>query len=412
MTETKRYAWVVVGLLWVVALLNYMDRQMLSTMKPAMQIDIADLQSATNFGYLMAIFLWIYGFMSPVSGIIADKFNRKWLIIGSLFVWSVVTFAMGYATTFNQLYILRAIMGVSEALYIPAGLSLIADFHSSRTRSLAIGIHMTGLYMGQALGGFGATVAKNYTWQATFHVFGMIGIVYAVILIFFLREKKVTEVEIAIKTLNPSKVPIIKGLVLLLSNISFWIILMYFAIPSLPGWGVKNWLPTLFSQNLNLPMEQAGPLSTITLAASSFIGVIFGGILSDKWVQKNIKGRIYTSAIGLGLTIPSLLLIGFGHSLFHVVGAALCFGVGFGMFDANNMPILCQFVSSKYRATAYGLMNMTGVFAGAFITNLLGKSTDSGSLGHDFAMLSIIVFVALLIQLYFLRPKFNDFNDV
>ncbi|HTM98629.1 MAG TPA: MFS transporter, partial [Pedobacter sp.] len=348
----------------------------------------------------------------PVSGIIADKFNRKWLIIGSLFVWSVVTFAMGYATTFNQLYILRAIMGVSEALYIPAGLSLIADFHSSKTRSLAIGIHMTGLYMGQALGGFGATVAKNYTWQATFHVFGMIGIVYAVILIFFLREKKVTEVEIAVKTLNPSKVPIIKGLVLLLSNISFWIILMYFAIPSLPGWGVKNWLPTLFSQNLNLPMEQAGPLSTITLAASSFIGVIFGGILSDKWVQKNIKGRIYTSAIGLGLTIPSLLLIGFGHSLFHVVGAALCFGVGFGMFDANNMPILCQFVSSKYRATAYGIMNMTGVFAGAFITNLLGKSTDSGSLGHDFAMLSIIVFVALLIQLYFLRPKFNDFNDV
>ncbi|HTM98526.1 MAG TPA: MFS transporter [Pedobacter sp.] len=98
MTETKRYAWVVVGLLWVVALLNYMDRQMLSTMKPAMQIDIADLQSATNFGYLMAIFLWIYGFMSPVSGIIADKFNRMWLIIGSLFVWSVVTFAMGYAT--------------------------------------------------------------------------------------------------------------------------------------------------------------------------------------------------------------------------------------------------------------------------------------------------------------------------
>lgn len=409
--ETKRYAWTVVGLLWVVALLNYMDRQMLSTMKPSMQIDIADLQSATNFGYLMAIFLWIYGFMSPVSGIIADKFNRKWLIVGSLFVWSAVTFAMGYATTFNQLYLLRAIMGVSEALYIPAGLSLIADFHSSKTRSLAIGIHMTGLYMGQALGGFGATVAKNYTWQATFHFFGMIGIVYALILVFFLREKKVAKATATDQLTAGPKVPILKGLALLLSNISFWIILMYFAIPSLPGWGVKNWLPTLFAQNLNLPMEQAGPLSTITIAASSFIGVIFGGILSDRWVQKNLKGRIYTSAIGLGLTIPSLLLIGFGHSLFHVVGAALCFGVGFGMFDANNMPILCQFVSSKYRATAYGIMNMTGVFAGAYITDLLGKSTDSGNLGHDFAMLSIIVFAALMIQLYFLRPKFNDFTD-
>jgi MFS family permease len=411
MTDNKRYPWIVVGLLWVVALLNYMDRQMLSTMKPAMQIDIAELQSATNFGYLMAIFLWIYGFMSPISGIIADKFNRKRLIIGSLFVWSAVTFAMGYATTFNELYILRAIMGVSEALYIPAGLSLIADFHSSKTRSLAIGIHMTGLYMGQALGGFGATVAKNYTWQSTFHFFGMIGIVYAIVLVFFLKEKKTDEIIKSNQVLASPKVPILKGLALLLGNISFWIILMYFAIPSLPGWGMKNWLPTLFSQNLNLPMEQAGPLSTITIAASSFIGVIFGGILSDKWVQKNIRGRIYTSAIGLGLTIPSLLLIGFGHSLFHVVGAAVLFGVGFGMFDANNMPILCQFVSAKYRATAYGIMNMTGVFAGAFITNLLGKSTDSGSLGHDFAMLSIIVFIALIIQLYFLRPKFNDFQD-
>ena len=81
------------------------------------------------------------------------------------------------------------------------------------------------------------------------------------------------------------------------------------------------------------------------------------------------------------------------------------------MFDANNMPILCQFVSSRYRATAYGLMNMTGVFAGAFITDLLGKSTDAGSLGKDFAMLSGIVLIALLIQLYFLRPKVNDFVD-
>jgi len=409
MKETKRYAWVVVGLLWFVALLNYMDRQMLSTMRPAMQLEIADLQSATNFGYLMAIFLWIYGFMSPISGIIADKLNRKWLIVGSLLVWSAVTFLMGYATTFNQIYWLRALMGVSEALYIPAGLSLIADYHSSKTRSVAIGIHMTGLYMGQALGGFGATIASKFSWQATFHSFGLVGIAYALILVFFLHEKKVTTIHE--KESVKVKPNLFRGLALLFSNISFWVILIYFAIPSLPGWATKNWLPTLFANNLKIDMAEAGPISTITIAASSFLGVIFGGILSDRWVQKNIKGRIYTSAIGLALTIPSLLLIGFGHSLFNIIGAAFCFGFGFGMFDANNMPILCQFVSAKYRATAYGLMNMMGVFAGAFITDFLGKSTDSGSLGKDFAMLSVIVLIALMIQLYFLRPKFNDFED-
>lgn len=404
------YPWVVVGLLWAVALLNYMDRQMLSTMKPSMQVDIHELQSATNFGYLMGIFLWIYGIMSPISGIIADKVNRKWLIVASLFVWSGVTFAMGYANTFHQLYLLRATMGVSEALYIPAGLSLIADYHSDKTRSLAIGIHMTGLYMGQALGGFGATIAAKFSWHQTFHWFGLIGIVYSLVLILFLREKK-NVVVINDNIVQKKSSSLFKGLAVLFTNISFWIILFYFAIPSLPGWGIKNWLPTLFANHLKIDMAQAGPLSTITIAASSFLGVIFGGILSDRWVQKNIRGRIYTSAIGLALTIPALLLIGFGHTLFNVIGAAFCFGFGYGMFDANNMPILCQFVSSKYRATAYGLMNMAGVFAGAFITDILGKSTDAGNLGKSFAMLSGIVFIALAVQLYFLRPTMRETTD-
>ena len=412
MSYSKKYPWIVVGLLWVVALLNYMDRQMLSTMKPSMQIDIHELQLATNFGYLMAIFLWIYGFMSPFSGMIADRLSRKWLIVGSLFVWSGVTFFMGYATSFNQLYWLRAIMGVSEALYIPAALSLIADFHTSKTRSLAIGIHMTGFYMGQAIGGFGATVAANWSWQLTFHFFGIIGIAYSAILILFLKDKKnIATTSDLDQFSNKSNAGLFKGVALLFTNISFWIILFYFAIPSLPGWAIKNWLPTLFSQNLSIPMSKAGPLSTITIAISSFIGVLVGGILSDKWVQNNNKGRVYTSAIGLSFTIPALLFIGFGHSLFFVVGAAILFGIGYGMFDANNMPILCQFVSVKYRATAYGLMNMVGVFAGAFITSLLGKFTDAGGLGKGFSMLAAIVLVALVIQLYFLRPTVNDFTD-
>lgn len=402
MKNTKYYPWIAVGLLWVVALLNYMDRQMLSTMKPSMQMDIIELQTATNFGRLMAVFLWIYGLMSPFSGIIADKVNRKKLIVGSLFIWSMITFAMGYATNFNQLYALRAIMGISEALYIPAALSLIADLHSSKSRSLAIGIHMTGLYVGQALGGFGATIADSFSWETAFHTFGLFGMVYSGVLIFFLKDAKRGKTEDEEKK---QSIPILKILGLLFSNLAFWVILFYFAIPSLPGWAIKNWLPTLFSQNLGLDMATAGPMSTITIATSSFIGVIFGGILSDRWVQKNVKGRVYTSALGMGLTIPAILLIGFGHSTLHVVGAAFCFGFGYGMADANFMPILSQFVHSRYRATAYGIMNMVGVFAGAFITDLLGKSTDKGNLGSDFAMLAAVVLIAVVVQLYFLKPK-------
>lgn len=410
MKNSKIYPWIVVGLLWGVALLNYMDRQMLSTMKDAMQVDIVELQSATNFGYLMAIFLWIYALMSPVSGVIADRMSRKWLIVGSLFVWSSVTYLMGIAETFNQIVFLRALMGVSEALYIPAGLSLIADYHTGKSRSLAVGIHMTGLYTGQAIGGFGATVADAFSWHTTFHWFGIIGIAYAVILMLFLHDKKTEILPTEKLQANPQKEKdsVFTSLKSLLTNVAFWVILLYFAAPSLPEWATKNWLPTLFAENLDLPMSQAGPISTITIAVSSFIGVLIGGPLSDKWVQKNLRGRVYTGAIGLGLTIPSLLLLGFGHNLVAVVGAGLLFGIGYGIFDTNNMPILCQFVSHKQRATAYGVMNMIGVSAGAFITHLLGRWGDSGNLGAGFAMLAIVVAIALGVQLYFLRPKTDN----
>ena len=342
-------------------------------------------------------------------GIIADRLSRKWLIVGSLFVWSSVTYLMGIANTFDQVFWLRAVMGISEALYIPAALSLIADYHTGKSRSLAIGIHMTGLYTGQAVGGFGATVAAAFSWHTTFHWFGIIGIAYAVVLMLFLRDKKSEVVTDRIEPVaQKEKESVFTSLKSLLTNVAFWVILLYFAAPSLPGWATKNWLPTLFAENLDLPMSQAGPISTITIAVSSFIGVLIGGTLSDKWVQKNLRGRVYTGAIGLGLTIPSLLLLGFGHNIVAVVGAGLLFGVGYGIFDTNNMPILCQFVSSKQRATAYGVMNMVGVFAGAFITNLLGQWGDSGNLGLGFAMLAIVVAVALCAQLYFLRPKTDN----
>lgn len=410
-SKSKNYKWLVVTLLWVVALLNYMDRQMLSTMKESMQGDIAELKSAEAFGFLMAIFLYIYGFMSPIAGTIADRVNRKWLIVGSLLVWSAVTYCMGLTNNYNQLLWLRALMGVSEALYIPAGLALITDYHTGKSRSLAIGIHMTGLYAGQALGGFGATVAQSYSWHTAFHWFGIIGIVYAIVLVFLLHDvnRQSTDNSNAGDTADTQRIPVLKGMSMLFSNIAFWVILFYFAAPSLPGWATKNWLPTLFAENLQIPMSEAGPLSTFTIALSSFVGaVLIGGPLSDYWVQKNIKGRIYTSAIGLGFTIPSLILLSTGHSFVAVVGAGICFGIGFGMFDANNMPILCQFVPSRLRATAYGFMNMVGVFAGAAITQVLGRFKDQGNFGAGFAALAAIVAVALIVQLMVLKPRVQN----
>ena len=407
-TDTAKrniYPWVVVGLLSVVAFLNYLDRQMLATMQEAIGADIAELQLSQNFGRLMAIFLWIYAIVSPFAGSVADRLSRKWLIVGSLGVWSTVTLLMGLCTSFSQMYVLRGLMGISEALYIPSSLSLIADYHEGKNRSLAIGLHMTGLYLGQAVGGFGAIFSSALSWRWTFSGFGIIGILYAVVLMVFLKEIRrpapviSSEVEKSVK-----KDSIFKSFGLIFSNIAFWAILFFFASTSLPGWATKNWLPTLFAGSIDNPMW-AGPVATITIALSSFIGVMFGGPLSDRWVKKNLKGRIYTSAIGLGLMIPALVLMGLGSGLVAAVASGLIFGLGYGMFDTNNMPILCQFVPSRLRATAYGFMNMVGVAMGALVTTLLGRVSN---LGVAFAILGGVTFLALAVQLLVLHPKTDN----
>ena len=412
LTEKKFYPWLVVGMLVIVSLLNYLDRQMLATMRPYMMTDIKELESITNFGRLMAIFLWTYALMSPVSGIIADKLNRKWLIVFSLFVWSFVTLCMGYVHDIEMLYVLRAIMGISEAFYIPAALSLTADYHQGKTRSIAIGALTSGIYLGQAIGGFGATLSAHTTWQFTFHFFGLIGILYSLVLILFLREKKTYIVQKSNKLtfkgiLNSN----FGGLAILFTNITFWVMLFYFAALNLPGWTTKNWLPTMLSESLNMKMEYAGPISTVTLALSSFIGVFIGGVISDKWVKKKLKGRIYTSSFGLSMIIPALLLMSFGNGLVMIVLAAVIFGFGFGMYDTNNMPILCQFIPSRYRATGYGLMNFVGIAAGALITDILGKAFEADYKNIVFLVMILAVALSIFLQLKILNPKTVDMTD-
>ena len=413
MKQSKYYPWVVVGLLWVVALLNYMDRQMLSTMKEAMSHSIPELEKAETFGNLMAAFMWIYGLMSPFAGAIADRMNRKWLIVASLFVWSSVTLLMGFTHDFSTLYILRMVMGLSEAMYIPAALALIADFHTGKSRSLAIGVHMTGLYVGQALGGFGAMLSHHLSWENTFIYFGLFGALYALVLATFLHETdaQLARIKNGVKT-NESQSNglnnVVQSFGKILSSVPFWGMLIFFTATSLPGWATKNWLPTLFEQNLHLNMQVAGPISTATIALSSFIGVFVGGAISDRWVRTNVKGRVYTSAMGLGMMAPALAFLGFGSSYWSVIGGGFLFGFGLGFFDTNNMPILCQFFSSRYRSTAYGVMNMSGVIAGGYITKMLGKSTDAGNLGRDFGVMAVVILVVVFIQILILKPKTDN----
>ena len=257
-------------LLWPVAVLNYLDRQMLATMGLSIKADIPVLQSAEKFGQLLAIFMWVYAFCSPLGGFIADRLNRKWLIVASLGIWSFVTLLMGQAHDFQHLYLLRGVMGLSEAFYMPAGLALIADYHRGTTRSLAVGTHLSGVYMGQALGGVGGWVAQEISWRAAFFGCGVIGVLYAFVLILFLRER---EPEPKSEGTDAREADADGSVVWW----GFIILLICFSLPSLPGWAVKNWLPTLLQDKFMLEQKSSGLWATMTNAGAAFFGVRAGG---------------------------------------------------------------------------------------------------------------------------------------
>ena len=368
------YAWAVVALLWPVAMLNYLDRQMVSTIRTSIRADIPSIANDQDFGTLMAVFMWVYALLSPVGGFIADKFNRRWTVIGSLFVWSTVTWLTGHAQTYSQMLCFRALMGISEAFYIPAALALIADFHTGGTRTRAVGVHQSGIYAGLALGGVGGYIAQTSSWRNCFTWFGAAGVIYAVVLMLSLPDAPNEHGNDSAK----KSVAIGETCRALWSQPAFWILVVYFTLPALAGWVAKNWLPTYLADTFNLKEGPAGLSATGYIQIASFVGVLLGGVVADGWMRTTSRGRIYTSALGVLLLVPALLGLGCAWSLGAAIGFMILFGLGWGFFDCNNMPILCQIARPEHRATGYGFMNLVSISAGAGATVALGWMRDHG----------------------------------
>jgi MFS family permease len=403
--KISSYAWAVVALLWPVAMLNYLDRQMVASIRSSIRADIPSIANDQDFGTLMAVFMWVYAFLSPVGGFIADKFNRRWMVIGSLFVWSAVTWATGHAQTYSQMLILRALMGISEAFYIPAALALIADFHTGNTRAKAVGIHQSGIYAGLALGGIGGYIAQTSSWRNCFTWFGAAGVIYAVVLMLALRDTDKQNASEQKKSVN------VGGTIAALwSQPAFWILVIYFTLPAIAGWVTKNWLPTFLADTFNLKQGPAGLSATGYIQIASFGGVLLGGVIADWWMRKTNRGRIYTSALGVLLLVPALLLLGYAWALPVAIAAMILFGIGWGFFDCNNMPILCQIARPEHRATGYGFMNLISISVGAGATVALGWMRDHGiKFSIAFAVSAAVALLSAALILL-VRPKTDNFE--
>lgn len=363
-------AWLVVALLCVVACLNYLDRGMLTTMRASVQAAIP--MTDAQFGLLTSAFLWIYAGLSPFAGFLADRLGRARMIIIALFVWSGITWLTAHARTFHELLVARALLGVSEACYIPAALALISDYHRGPTRSRATGLHMIAVSVGAGLGGLGGTIAERATWSTPFTLFGAIGVGYAVILLLFLRDApRPAEAPAA------ERVGLGESLRSLFGHGSFFLALLYWGLLGIAGWAVFGWLPTFFGDRFHLAQGEAGMSATAYLQPASWVGILLGAWIADGWSRVHPRGRIYAVAISLGLAIPCIL-IGSHTSTFAVALIGfMAYSATYNFSDSNMMPILCLITDARYRATGYGLLNLFGCAMGGVTIYLGGVLRDS-----------------------------------
>lgn len=387
-------AWLIVGLLWGVGCLNYLDRNMLTTMRDSIKTAIP--MGDDDFGALFTVFLVVYGVLSPLGGWCADRFSRSRVILISLGVWSAVTLATAYVQTYPQLVATRVLMGVSEACYIPAALALIADYHRGSTRSLATGIHMSGIYAGVALGGMGGWMADNHGWSSGFSTFGTVGLVLAAVLALFLRDVPAAHHA----NLGKPKVHPVETFRALGGSAMFWIIALHWGLLGFAGWAFTTWMPTFLREYYHLTQTKAGFTATAYMQVAAFIGVLVGGAWADRWSRTSLLGRVRVPMIALALASPFVFMTSHTDALWFAVICLIAFGFARGCSDSNMMPILCQVAEPQHRATGYGILNFFSCCIGGVAAYLGGWLKERHvDLSYIFSGSAVLVLICALLLL-------------
>jgi MFS family permease len=399
-----RTAWLIVLLLMPVAFLNYLDRQMLAAMQASVMADIPSIGTQENWGFMLGQFKWVYAILSPIGGYVADRFSRRVTICGSLFVWSAVTWWTGHVGTFDELLWARSLMGISEAFYIPAALALITDYHTGATRSRAVGLHQLAIYCGVIAGGFGGHVADapDLGWRLAFGACGIAGMCYALPLLIILREAPRPDVLAGMADVAP-----LQAAKELLTNFSYILLVLYFTLPALAGWVVRDWMPSILKKEFGIGQGEAGVAATLYWQVAAIVGAVVGGWWADRWMQRSQRGRIYVSAIGMSFLVPAIFGVGFAGSLLVAVLFLILFGVGWGFFDCNNMPILAQIVRPRLRATGYGIMNLVSISCGGLADWGFGALRDRQVPLHLIFGIFASAALASIVLVLLIRPRTN-----
>jgi len=386
-------AWAAVGLLWFAFAINYLDRQMIFSMFPLLRRDFHF--SEAQLGLVGTVFLWVYSLCMPLSGRLADLVRRDRIIVASVILWSLATLGTGLSRSMEELLAWRAAMGVSEALYMPAAVGMIATLHGAANRSKALGIHASAQYGGIVAGGwYGGWIADRGEFRFGFLAVACVGLAYAAVLALLLRRpsqlptSQRASASVALRSLaNP------RYLALMGAFFSLCVML----------WMLYAWFPTLLYERFGLSMTESGLAATLYLQVTSAVGIVIGGVLGDRLARRWLNARALLESGGLLLAAP-LAFISLTQSLEMAKLSVAGFGLFTGMMAANTFASVYDAVPREHDGFAVGVLNMMGGLAGGAAIALAGLWKASFGIAALMQAASAIA-VVFALALWFVNRK-------
>jgi MFS family permease len=382
MTTQGWYKWLVVVVLWCVCFLNYADRQLIFTVFPllANEFQLSD----AGLSALSASFMFTYAIFGPLAGLICDRVSRRALVFAALVFWSVVAIATASASHYSALIAGVALGGLGEAFYFPAALSMIADYHAVDTRSRAMSLHQSSVYIGSIVGGaIAGLVGQYYGWRAGFRAFGAVGVAIGLVLLMLLKEPARGLSDAAgskLETLGR----LVDSLLQFVSNRTSLLLAAVFVGANFVAMVFTVWMPTYLFRQFRMSLSMAGLNGSAYLQIASVAGVIAGGTLADVLVKqrRDDKGvRMQVQSIGLFCAVPFLLLSGWTGAAALVLSAMIGFGFFKGVYDSNLWAALYDVTPITNRGSALGVMNSLGWLGGAAAQLCIGAASERYGMG-------------------------------
>lgn len=374
------YPWLLVGMLWFICFFNYADRVAIASVFPLIKQRYHF--SSTELGLIGAAFTWVYAIASPFAGHVTDRNPRKWVILGGLYIWSLITGLTGQCRVVWQFVLVRGSEGLGEAFYFPASMAIISDYHTPATRSRAIGLHQTSIFAGTIAGGaLAGWMGQRYGWQSPFWVLALAGIVLGFALHTFIREPKRNEAEISergvgLEPVEPEAISMQQFLhELVRTPTAILLVAAYFGA-NMVGMVFLTWMPTFLTEKFKLDLTHAGIGSTLFIQLASIGGSLLGGFLADRWVLKWLDGRIRVQALATIAGAPFIFLCGYTRNPGILILAMTCFGLCKGIYDSNLTAAYYDVITPSRRGTATGLMNMIGWIGAGVGALAIGIAVD------------------------------------